>query len=243
MTPRSIATIFLGAGTMLMSLSSAAAEIGPCRPLGEDVMLCGTGNGAAQTFYKTISPSGRLAFGWRLTDRPPTVAPEENDPNLENIVVRIGDGAILAKSRGTYWSLGTKIAKAHVFAAWSPDSRLAVKVEQRAESASAEVYAFGDDDTAIGPFELVQVIKPSVLAEMKNRIAAAEYGLVFSSHPSITIDERGLVHILLQAVSENAPDSPVYEAIVQVSVAAGSLSASVNSIKPYEKMAIFITVH
>src|SRR5260370_37909234 len=111
-------------------------------------MFCGIADGAARTFYKTTSPSGRLAFGWRLTDRPPTVVPEENDPNLENIVVRIGDGAILAKSHGSYWDLGTKIAKAHVSAAWSADSHLSLKVEQRAGFASAELFAFLDDDRA-----------------------------------------------------------------------------------------------
>jgi hypothetical protein len=198
---------------------------------------------AARTFYKTTSPSGRLAFGWRLSDRPPTVVTEENDPNLQNIVVRIGDGAILAKSRGSYWSLGTKIAMAHVFAAWSPDSHFAVKVEQRAVSASAELFAFHDDDTALGPLELVHAIKPAVTPEMKSNTAAADYGLVFSSHPAMIIDNQGLLRLYAQAVSEDEPDSPVYELILQVNATGDSLTAKVNSIKVYQKASIFITVH
>jgi hypothetical protein len=241
--PHQIIAFFLCAlATLFVWPNSATAEMGPCRPLGGAVMFCGSGDRAARTFYKTTSPSGRLAFGWRLTDRPPTLVPEENDPSLENIVVRIGDGAVLAKSHGSYWDLGTKIAKAHVFAAWSPDSHLAVKIEQRAESASAEFFAFTEHDTALGPFELVQVIKPAVLAEMKTQSASDDYALVFSSHPEMTIDNEGLVHICLQAVSENGPDSPIYETIVQLH-AAGSLSANVKSIKVYPKAAIFITVH
>ncbi len=78
---------------------------------------------------------------------------------------------------------------------------------------------------------------------MKRNTAAADYGLVFSSHPAMTIDNQGSVRLFLQAVSENGPDSPVYETIIQVRGVAGSPSASVNSIKPYEKAAIFITVH
>jgi hypothetical protein len=120
--------------------------------LGDFDLMCGSGDGAARAIIKTISPSKHFAFAWRLADRAPTDRPGENDPNLENMIVRIADGAVLAKSRGSYWDLGTKIAKAYLFTAWSPDSRLLVKVEQRAEFASAEIFFFAEDDTAIGPF-------------------------------------------------------------------------------------------
>ena len=206
-------------------------------------MFCGSGEGAARTFYKTTSPSGRLAFGWRLTDRPPTVVPEENDLNLENIVVRVGDGAILAKSHGSYWDLGTKIAKAHVSAAWSPDSHLAVKVEQRSESASAELFAFDQSDRATGPFELVGVIKPVVLSQMKYNQDAGDYGLVFASHPATTINNDGLIDLRVQAIKEDGPDSPVYEVKLKISSVGNSLSATVDSITPYPKASIFVTVH
>jgi len=77
----------------------------------------------------------------------------------------------------------------------------------------------------LGPFGLVHVIKSAVIAEMKSNTAAADYGLVFSSHPAMTIDNQGLVCLWLQAVSQNGPDSPVYETIIQVHGVAGSLSA------------------
>ena len=172
-----------------------------------------------------MSPSRRLAFAWRLTDRAPGNVPHENDPNLENFIVRITDGTVLAKSHGSYWDLGSKIAVAFVFTALSLDSHLFIKVEQRAESASVELFAFAEDDTALGPFELVHVIKSAVIAEMKSNTAAADYGLVFSSHPAMTIDNQGLVCLWLQAVSQNGPDSPVYETIIQVHGVADSLSA------------------
>src|SRR5437588_11701230 len=102
MLRRAIPLALIALAIVFLLLSEAPAEMGPCRPLGGDVMFCGSGAGAVRTLYKTTSPSGRLAFGWRLTDRLPTVVPEENDPNLENILVRIGDGAILAKSHRYY---------------------------------------------------------------------------------------------------------------------------------------------
>jgi hypothetical protein len=109
----------------------------------------------------------------------------------------------------------------------SPPGHLTVIFSSKwnSESASVELFAFAEDDTALGPFGLVHVIKSAVIAEMKSNTAAADYGLVFSSHPAMTIDNQGLVCLWLQAVSQNGPDSPVYETIIQVHGVAGSLSA------------------
>lgn len=79
-----------------LTSGSAPAEMGPCRPADFD-LICESGDCAARTIIKAISPSKRLAFAWRLANRPPTERPEENDPNLENLIVRIADGAVLAK--------------------------------------------------------------------------------------------------------------------------------------------------
>jgi hypothetical protein len=228
----------------VLFLREAPAEIGPCRPLGGDIMFCGNGEGAVRTFYKTTSPSGRLAFGWRLSDRPPTVVPEDNDPNLQNVVIRIGDGAIPAKSHGSYWDLGTKIAKAHVSAAWSPDSRLAVKVEQRAEFASAELFALLDDDKVIGPFELADLLKPAVLAKMQNATDAGDYSLLFFSHPGMTIDNQGRIHFIVCTVArQNMQDGPRYEATIRVARTNNALAAEIDSLTPYAGVAISIIVH
>ena len=97
-------------------VNSARADMGPCTPVVFD-LICGNGPGAARAILKTVSPSKRLAFAWRLSNRPPTDRPEQNDPYLENFVVRIEDGAVLAKSHGAYWDLGSKIAKAFLIAA------------------------------------------------------------------------------------------------------------------------------
>jgi hypothetical protein len=242
MRRHSILRALFGPVIFLLSLREAPAEIGPCRPLGGEVMFCGTGDGAARTFYKSTSPSGRLAFGWRLTDRPPTATPKENDPNLENVVVRIGDGAILALSHGAYWDLGTKIAKAHVAAAWSPNSRIAVKVEQREESASAELFAFSDDDTAIGPFDLADLLKAALLAKMQAAANPADYSLVFFFHPAITIDDQNRIHLVVCAASEGT-DGPRYDATISVPRTGNVLAAKIDSIAPYSGVAITIIVH
>jgi len=221
----------------------ARAEMGPCVTDDRGDLTCGSGNGAAAVILKTKSPSKRLAFAWRLTDRPPTSKPDENDPNLENVIVRILDGAVLAKSHGAYWDLGTKIAKAYLFTAWSPDSRLLVKIEQRADSASAELFSFAEDDTAIGPFDLVKVIEPAVQAQMQASKDADISTLVFAPHPAMTINDAGLMQATVLTISRDLIYGPTYEATVQVKRAADTLDANVVSVTPYTGTSISIIVH
>jgi hypothetical protein len=219
---------------------TAAAEMGPCRPDNQGFVTCGAGDGAARAIAKTISPSKRLAFAWRLTNRPPTSTPDENDPDLENLIVRIRDGAVLAKSRGSYWDLGTKIAKAYIFTVWSPDSRLLIKVEQRAERSSAELFSFAEDDAGIGPFELVSVIGLAVRAKMQDPKNMDNYVLVFPAHPEMTVDNQGLIHAVV--IAKDTSDR-IYDVTLQVARPGGSLSANVVSILPHSGVTISIIVH
>jgi hypothetical protein len=216
---------------------TASAEMGHCLPDGEGYMICGSGAGAARVIVKTISPSKRLAFAWRLTNRPPTDRPENDDPNLENLIVRLEDGAILTKSHGTYWDLGQKIAKQYMFSVWSPDSRLLVKVAQSAEFTSAELFSFADDDAAIGPFELVKIIDPAVREKLG--IKGAGYGgFVFSSKPEMTMDNQGLIHSTVDPANGG-----VYDLTVQATRTADSFDARVVSISEHAGVSISIIVH
>ena len=78
--------------------------------------------------------------------------------------------------------------------AWSPDSHLLIKVEQRAETASAELFSFGENDAAIGPFDFVNVVKPAVMAKMTNSKQRSNPTLVFAAHPAMTINDQGVMH-------------------------------------------------
>jgi len=224
------------------ALSNAAAEMGPCTPATFD-FICGSGDGAARVIVKTISPSKRLAFAWRLANRPPTDRPEEDDPNLENLIVRIADGAVLARSHGSYWDLSTKIAKAYLITAWSPDSRLLVKVEQRAGFASAELFSFSQDDSVIGPIELVKIIAPAVLAQMEGVKGTDNYQLVFASHPPMTVDGQGLLHANVSARNQDSSGGPVYDVTVQITRVADSLDAKVVSVTPQAGASVSVIVH
>lgn len=238
--PTSIAALALI--TFMTWANSARADMGPCVPAVFD-LICGNGRGAARAILKTISPSKRLAFAWRLSNRPPTDKPEQNDPYLENFVVRIDDGAMLAKSQGAYWDLGSKIAKAFLISAWSPDSHLLFRVEQSAVSSSAELYFFGDADKAIGPVQLVEMIKSAVQEKMHESKAPSNSILLFNSHPTIIVDDKGLIHATVFIRAQDASDGQPYEVAVQALRTGDSLDAKVVSITPYDGTAISIIVH
>jgi hypothetical protein len=240
---RQIAVVVaMSLSALASTLSNAAAEMGPCTRATFD-LICGSGDGAARVIVKTISPSKRLAFAWRLANRPPTDRPEEGDPNLENLIVRIADGAVLARSHGSYWDLSTKIAKAYLITAWSPDSGLLVKVEQRAGFASAELFSFLQDASAIGPFELVKLIKPAILAQMQGVKDTDNYQLVFASHPAMTVDDRGLLHANVFARDQDSSEGPAHDVTMQIARAADSLDAKVVSVIPHTGASISVIVH
>lgn len=228
---------------LVLSASHTVAEMGPCVPAHDFDLMCGSGNGAARAIVRTISPSQRLAFAWRLADKPPVERPADDDANLENLIVRLDDGAVVAKSRGAYWDLSTKIAKAYLMIAWSPDSRLLVKVEQRAAFASAEVFAFAENDAAIGPLDLAEIVKPAVLAKMNTKGTDIS-GLVFVARPPMAINDQGLLQAVVQTTKgEFGAVGPLYDVAVQMTTTANSIDAKVVSVTPHAGMSISITVH
>jgi hypothetical protein len=226
----------------LLSASRAVAGMGPCQPAADFGLICGSGDGAARAIVKTISPSKRLAFAWRLTGRPPITPPEKDNADLENMIIRLSDGSVIAASPGAYWDLSTKIAKAYLMTAWSPDSHLLVKVEQRAESVSAELFAFAEDDAATGPFDLTEVIA-SALREKISAPADKNYVLVFSARPQMTVDDQGVLRAVVNMRGEDSNDSERYDITVQLTQSANSLGAKIMSVTPRAGTSISIIVH
>ena len=223
----------------------ARAEMGPCIPDDRGSLTCGTGVGAARVIPKTTSPSNRLAFAWRLTSSAPGYQLQEDNPDLESLIVRIKDGAILAKSRGTYWDMGDRYAKAqYLTAAWSPDSRLLIRMAAKGDAPhSAELFAFAQDDGITGPFDLVKVLDPAVRAEMKGVNDAGKYVFTISTQPSMTIDDQGLVHASVFMVARESGKERIYNLTAQVTPAVNSLDAKVLSISRYTGSYISVTAH
>jgi len=225
--------------------SNAAAEMGPCSPDGQDNLICGSGDGAARVIAKTQSPSGRLALAWRLTDRPPSSRPhDDNESYLENLLVRIKDGVILAKSRGAYWNTAERTAKAFAYAAWLPNSRLMVwEVVPNEGPIAAELFALDDHDAVTGPFDLVKALDPTVRAQMKGVKDVNPYVMRFSYKPEPTIDDQGLVHASVYMEVPGSDDGPMYGLTAQVTNDGASLDVKVLSVSQYLGPYISVTIH
>jgi hypothetical protein len=83
---------------------TVAVRADACTPDPKGVPVCGTGKDAMRVFVDTISPSKQYAFAWRSPDGLPTG--NDTPEGVENILIRLSDGAVVAKLGGAYWATG-----------------------------------------------------------------------------------------------------------------------------------------
>ncbi|MEH2542046.1 MULTISPECIES: hypothetical protein [unclassified Bradyrhizobium] len=110
-------------------------------------LVCGEGKAAMRVFADTTSPSKDYAFAWRTAQGLPS---GQNTPDdVENVLIRVTDGAVLTTLGGTHWETGEMRANRYeLLAAWSPDSRAVIGVaNSRWESDSFAYYRI-DGETA-----------------------------------------------------------------------------------------------
>lgn len=219
------AIILIGASTI------ARAEMGPCRPDDHDSFICGSGNAAARVIQGTLSPSKRLALAWRSPDRSPT---EQPDDDTEILVVRVADGAILAKTTGSYWDTGeSHVNRLQELASWSPNSRFLIRsFNSRFSTDNIDLYAFGANDEVTGPFDLLKAVEPAITARMKQeRVKKIEgYALSVSNEPPLSIDNSGRIRAsVMMWVPKEGPERD-YKLTAQVTRGPKSLAVHVGSI-------------
>ena len=79
-------------------------------------------------FADTTSPSKKYAFAWRGPEGLPSGRDIPSN-GVENVLIRLSDGAVLAKLGGEYWATGQMRANRYdLLAVWSPDSRAVIEV-------------------------------------------------------------------------------------------------------------------
>ena len=201
--------------------------LGRCQPDAREGLTCGTGDGAARVIADTASPSERLALAWRSPGRPPTEQPDDDE--IELLLIRLSDGAILSRQKGAFWATGeTHANRKYEKAAWSPDSRLMVETyDTRFSTDGITVYAIGADDTA-RTLDLLKMVEPAVRAQLR-RIVKDERAYVFSIH-RLSIDGRGRIRTtVMMWVPKDGP-SQAFELTVEVSRKA-ALAARITSIR------------
>lgn len=147
------------------------AEMGPCKPQkleNGEFLICGAGSGAAMVIPDTISPNRKFALAWHNADGEPT---DESTEDNETLLVRLADGAVLAKAPTDYFNTGAMHAnRIHESADWSPDSRMVVRrYNTRYDTEAAGFYAIAADGTLAVERDLLAVVQPAVGAAVKQR--------------------------------------------------------------------------
>ncbi len=147
-------------------IEGARADMGPCRKVTDGGVLCGDGNNSALVINGTVSPSKRLAFAWRQPDDLPKFDPGD----VEMLLVRLADGAILAQLKGEYWETasGGHANRMDEWAAWSADNRLVVEIFNDRWDATITLYPISGDDEVGKPVDLRGLIEKAAIGRFPN---------------------------------------------------------------------------
>jgi hypothetical protein len=217
---------------MLLAAASALhAEMGPCQPDERDGLVCGSGTAAARVIAGTISPSRQYALAWRDLTGPPTEEPDTDQ--LETLLVRLSDGAILAGRKSDFWDTGeVHVNRLREEAAWSRDSRLVLRVfKSRFETHHIDAHAIGTDGSLVGSLDVRKIIEPAVRARLRQR-TANDYTFSLKADRSLSLQNDGRLQArVMMWVPKEGPESH-FDVSMQLTRGKGPLSARVTSVRP-----------
>ncbi len=222
---RNAFAIFALLAASLLSLTPARAD---CAPDSFGASICGDGKDAVRVFSDTISPSKKLAFGWRTPNGLPSGHNLPSD--IENVLIRLDDGAVLAKLGGEFWSTGEMIANRYEqLAVWSPDSRAVVEVaNSRWDSDSFAYYAIeGDKVTKI---DLRALVEPVLKGKLPVSQRESQSFRVREQLP-VKLDARGHLNFTVMLYVPKSEPTLDYAVAVEISRKAGVPAARIASIR------------
>ena len=191
-------------------------------------LVCGAGKGALRVFANTISPSRNYAFAWRTAQGLPSGDDIPND--VENVLIRVSDGAVLAKLGGTYWETGGMRANRYdLLAAWSPDSRSVIEVANSRWDSDSFAYYRIEGATAT-KLDLRALVEPVMTARLPPRNRQGNSFRVREDLP-VTLDARGRVRFTAMLYVPKGETSNDYKVQVNVRTTGGKPSAQVVSVR------------
>jgi hypothetical protein len=172
-----------------------------------------------RVFADTISPSKNYAFAWRSAQGLPSGHDVPDD--VENVLIRVTDGAVLTTLGGTHWETGAMRANRYeLIAAWSPDSRAVVEVaNSRWESDSFAYYLI--DGAAATKLDLRALVEPVMTARLPPRNRQGNSFRVHEDLP-VTLDARGRVRFTAMLYAPKGETSNDYKVQVNVRARGGS---------------------
>jgi len=207
--------------TFAALLSVARAQVGPCAPDGHNGLVCGTGVGGARVVDGSVSPSNRFALAWSSKKTGPLDQNIDNWPyDLEDMVIRIVDGAVLARVPGIYFDTD-QLHSNHESetGSWSPDSH----------------YLAGD--RLIGPVDLNTIVEPALRARLRDSgrdDKGYDLQLLEDSHtgnPVITVDRHGVIRTQAMLHVAHSELQRTYDVVLEIVQKGAALDAKLVSVK------------
>lgn len=223
------------AAVVLFSALPARAGMGPCTPDKFEGLTCGSGLNAARVINDTLSLDKRLAFAWRAPGAEPTDQPDSDD-TIELLLVRLADGAILAKAATQYWDTGeTHANRLREQVSWSPDSRTAVRVlRQRFDTGSFDVFALTEKDAATA--DLLKIVEPALRARLEKKIGNTEaYVLSVDHAEKVKVSNAGVIQAGVSLWHPKEGPEERYAVTLRVTRGKEGLSAKIESIGKSKK--------
>src|SRR5262245_47652576 len=205
------------------------AQTRPCQPDKDGGLTCGSGPGAARVVEGTMSPSKHFAFAWRA---PGSSSADDPDPDkVENLLIRISDGAVLWSARGRYWqTAGSRSNHIDEGAVWSPNSRFAVGVtDSKWSTDELRFFSIAEDDRVL-VLDLKAIIEPTVRKQMRPFVKN-EPTYAFSvtwggaPPPGLTVDNRGQVKAAVLMQQPKQDRDATFDVTLQVVPKDGALTA------------------
>ena len=141
-----------------------------------------------RVFADTTSPPKKYAFGWRSPGGLPSVS--DIPEGVENVLVQLADGAVIAKLGGEYWATGEMRANRYdLLAAWSPDSRAVIEVANSRWDSDAFAYYLMDGAT-VTKLDLRTLVEAAMKAKLPARKREL-YSFRVLDDPPVTLDAGG----------------------------------------------------
>jgi hypothetical protein len=191
-------------------------------------LVCGTGTSASRVFADTTSPSKGYAFAWRTAQGLPSG--RDAPSGVENVLVRVSDGTVLATLGGTHWETGEMRAnRSELMAAWSPDSRSVVEVANSRWDTDTFAYYRIDGATA-AKLDLRALVVPVLTARLPPRNREGNSFRVHDDLP-VTLDARGRLRFTAMLYVPKGETSNDYVVQVNIRDRGGKLSAQVVSVR------------
>jgi hypothetical protein len=212
----------------LYALQTAAVRGEACIADQRGGLVCGAGKDALRVFANTTSPSKHYAFAWRTSQGLPSGDEIPND--VENVLIRVTDGAVLATLGGTHWETGEMRADRYeLIAAWSPDSQAVIEVANSRWNSDSFAYYRIDGATAT-KLDLRALVEPVMMARLPPRNRQGNSFRVHEDLP-VTLDARGRIRFTAMLYVPKGETSNDYKVQVNVRARGGKLSAQVVSMQ------------